>query len=119
MERLQELINQLNEQFERKVDPAQILQTIRLLDVELRLLASQPSAVPPKGPTKIAVMMPSSAKIYTAAPVPPASAPAQSSTAAPASAPTPVPAPALASTPAPAPAMAPVSAPAAAATSPA
>jgi hypothetical protein len=62
MERLKELISQLKEQFEGKALPSQMLQTTQLLEAELRLLASQP--VPAKAvPTKIAVMMPSAAKI--------------------------------------------------------
>lgn len=63
MERLQQLINQLQEQFERKVDPSQMLQTIRLLEAELALLSTQ--AATSKGSAKVAVMMPSSMKIYT------------------------------------------------------
>ena len=62
MERLKELISQLMEQFDRKAEPSQMLQTTQLLEAELRALASQP----PPGrvmPTKIAVMMPSAAKI--------------------------------------------------------
>jgi hypothetical protein len=67
MERLKELIDQLKEQFEQKAVPSQMLETTRLLDAELRLLASQP-APGRVMPTKIAVMMPSSTKIYTAQP---------------------------------------------------
>lgn len=62
MERLKELISQLMEQIDRKAEPSQMLQTTQLLEAELRLLAAQP----PPGrvmPTKIAVMMPSAAKI--------------------------------------------------------
>ena len=62
MERLKELMTQLKEQFEHKADPSQMLQTAQLLEAELRLLASQPAPVRVV-PTKIAVMMPSSAKI--------------------------------------------------------
>ena len=62
MERLKELISLLEAQFDRKAEPAQMLQTAQLLEAELRLLASQP--VPARvTPTKIAVMMPSAAKI--------------------------------------------------------
>src|ERR1700760_157969 len=73
MERLKELITQLKEQFDRKVEPAQMLETAKLLEAELKVLASQPA--PAKVvPTKIAVMMPSATKIYAgqpaAAPVP-------------------------------------------------
>ena len=69
MERLKELINQLKDQFDRKADNGQMLETTRLLEAELRLLAaqSQPAKVMP---TKIAVMMPSAAK-YSAQPTAP------------------------------------------------
>ena len=63
MERLQQLINQLQEQNERKVDPSQMVQTIRLMEAELALLSTQAAAN--KGSAKVAVMMPSSMKIYT------------------------------------------------------
>lgn len=63
MERLQELINQLKEQFDRKVDPLQMLLTARLLDAELTRLSSYAAAN--RGSAKVAVMMPSSMKIYT------------------------------------------------------
>jgi len=63
MERLQELINQLQEQFERKADPSQMLLTTRLLDAELTRLSSY--AASNRGSAKVAVMMPSSMKIYT------------------------------------------------------
>jgi hypothetical protein len=63
MERLQQLINQLQEQLDRKVDPSQMLQTIRLLEGELVLLSTQ--AAINKSSAKVAVMMPSSMKIYT------------------------------------------------------
>jgi hypothetical protein len=62
MERLKELMTLLKEQLERKADPSQMLQTAQLLEAELRLLASQPAPARVV-PTKIAVMMPSSAKI--------------------------------------------------------
>jgi hypothetical protein len=63
MERLRELITQLKEQFDRKADPAQMLDTTRLLDAELQHLASQPQPVRVM-PTKITVMMPSASKMY-------------------------------------------------------
>jgi hypothetical protein len=70
MERLKELINQLKDQFDRKAEPGQMLETTRLLEAELRLLAAQPQ--PAKAmPTKIAVMMPSATK-YSAQPAAPA-----------------------------------------------
>jgi hypothetical protein len=68
MERLKDLINQLKEQFDRKAEPSQMLETARLVEAELQLLASQP--MPARViPTKIAVMMPSAARIYAAPPV--------------------------------------------------
>src|SRR5579871_2297678 len=75
MERLKELISQLTEQFDHKAEPSRMLQTAQLLEAELRLLATQP----PPGrvtPTKIAVMMPSAAKISVQA-AQPAEAPAK------------------------------------------
>jgi hypothetical protein len=63
MERLRELITILQEQLDRKADPAQMLQTTRLLDAELQRLASQPQPARVM-PTKITVMMPSASKIY-------------------------------------------------------
>jgi hypothetical protein len=80
MERLKELISLLEAQIERKAPPAQMLQTAQLLEAEIRLLASQP-ATGRAMPTKIAVMMPSAAKIVetsAAEPVSPAAIPAQS-----------------------------------------
>ena len=63
MERLKELITQLKEQFDRKAEPAQMLETTRLLEAELNQLASQPQPVRVM-PTKITVMMPSATKMY-------------------------------------------------------
>ncbi len=62
MERLKELISQLKEQFEHKAEPSQMLETTRLLEAELKLLAAQPAPARVV-PTKIAVMMPSATKI--------------------------------------------------------
>jgi hypothetical protein len=72
MERLKELINQLKDQFDRKAEHSQMLETTRLLEAELRLLAAQPQPAKVM-PTKIAVMMPSATKYSAqpAAPVPP------------------------------------------------
>ena len=117
MERLKELISLLEAQFDRKADPAQMLQTTQLLEAELRLLASQPAPARVM-PTKIAVMMPSAAKIvevptpsspvpaYAPAPAPiapaaanPAPAPAAISTAAAVAVPVSVAAPASVATP--------------------
>jgi hypothetical protein len=62
MERLKELISRLLEQSDQKAEPSRMLQTTQLIEAELRILASQP--VPGRVmPTKIAVMMPSAAKI--------------------------------------------------------
>ena len=74
MERLKELINQLKDQFDRKVEHSQMLETTRLLEAELRLLAAQPQPAKVM-PTKIAVMMPSATK-YSAQPVAQPAAPA-------------------------------------------
>jgi hypothetical protein len=67
MERLKELITQLKEQFDREAEPAQLLEITRLLEAEIRLMASQPPPPARVMPTKIAVMMPSSTKIVAAA----------------------------------------------------
>src|SRR5258707_647958 len=63
MERLKELINQLQEQFDRKADPSQMLLTTRLLEAELNRLSTLAAAS--RSSAKVAVMMPSSMKIYT------------------------------------------------------
>lgn len=63
MERLKELIIQLKEQFDRKAEPAQMLDTARQLEAELQHLASQPQPARVM-PTKITVMMPSATKMY-------------------------------------------------------
>jgi hypothetical protein len=68
MERLKELMSQLKEQFDRGVDPSQMLRTAQLLEEEIRLLTSKPAPAKVM-PTKIAVMMPSAAKIV-APPIP-------------------------------------------------
>jgi len=62
MERLKELITRLKEQFDHQAEPAQLLEITRLLEAELQMMASQPAPAKVM-PTKIAVMMPSSAKI--------------------------------------------------------
>ena len=74
MERLKELINQLNDQFDRKAEHSQLLETTRLLEAELRLLAAQPQPAKVM-PTKIAVMMPSATK-FSAQPMAQPAAPA-------------------------------------------
>jgi hypothetical protein len=67
MERLKELIDQLKDQFDHKAEHSQLLETTRLLEAELRLLAAQPQPAKVM-PTKIAVMMPSATK-YSAQPM--------------------------------------------------
>src|ERR1700758_2828322 len=69
MERLRELITQLKEQLDRKVEPAQMLDTARLLEAELQHLANQPQPARVM-PTKITVMMPSATKMYAGQPHP-------------------------------------------------
>ncbi|HVS95396.1 MAG TPA: hypothetical protein VHE54_02890 [Puia sp.] len=63
MERLKELITRLQEQLDHKAEPAQMLETARLVEAELQQLANQPAPARVM-PTKITVMMPSAAKIY-------------------------------------------------------
>jgi len=93
MERLKELISQLMEQLDHKAEPSQMIQTTRLLEAELQKLATQPA--PGKVmPTKIAVMMPSAARI-TASPSQPASSTEASAKAAPTANAAPAPANAL------------------------
>ena len=74
MERLKELITQLKEQFDRKAEPSQMLETAKLLQAELQLLASQPAPAKVM-PTKITVMMPSASKIYAGPPAQPSPSP--------------------------------------------
>jgi hypothetical protein len=83
MERLKELISQLMEQVDHKAEPSQMLQTAQLLEAELQKLATQPA--PGKVmPTKIAVMMPSAAKIPASPVISPAEVTAKAVPAAPA-----------------------------------
>jgi len=63
MERLKELITRLQEQFDHKAEAVEMLETVRLLEAEIQLLASQPAPARVM-PTKITVMMPSASKIY-------------------------------------------------------
>jgi len=72
MERLKELITKLKEQSDHEDGASQMLETVRLLEAELQLLASQPAPARVM-PTKITVMMPSASKIYAggAAPMAP------------------------------------------------
>ncbi|MHA4809625.1 hypothetical protein ACX0G9_16045 [Flavitalea flava] len=67
MERLQELITQLKEQFERQGDLSQLIQTTRMLEAELARLSGQATLHQNganRGSAKVAVMMPSSMKMY-------------------------------------------------------
>lgn len=72
MERLQELITQLKDQFERQGDLSQMLQITRSLEAELTRLSGQAMlnqhganlAQANRGSAKVAVMMPSSMKMY-------------------------------------------------------
>jgi hypothetical protein len=63
MERLQELINQLQEQVARNAEPSQMLVTTRQVEAELNRLAEL--AARSRVSTKVSVMMPSSMKIYS------------------------------------------------------
>lgn len=66
MERLQELINQLQEQVARNAEPSQMLVTTRQVEAELNRLAEL--AARSRVSTKVSVMMPSSMKIYSGQP---------------------------------------------------
>jgi hypothetical protein len=57
MERIEALVNQLKEQSDQKADPAQLQQTVQLLQHELSQLLSK--GVKTFGTSKVAVMMPS------------------------------------------------------------
>jgi len=67
MKRTQELINQLNQQLDRQESPAQMLATAQLLEAELSRLASLAAAN--RGSAKVAVMMPSTMKMYAGQPM--------------------------------------------------
>ncbi|TAL40985.1 MAG: hypothetical protein EPN92_13660 [Chitinophagaceae bacterium] len=56
MERIQNLINKLQEQINRQADPAQMQMTLQLLQVELNQLSSSRSKV--LGTSKVSVVMP-------------------------------------------------------------
>lgn len=64
MERLQQLIGKLNEQFEQKADPAQLLITTQLIETELLRLSANTSQV--YNSSKVAVVMPGSTRPYNA-----------------------------------------------------
>jgi hypothetical protein len=69
MERLEQLIGKLNEQFEQNADPTQLLVTTQLIEAELmRLTATSRKTL---GTSKVAVMMPANGRGYSSyAPVP-------------------------------------------------
>jgi hypothetical protein len=64
MERLQQLIGKLNEQFEQKADPAQLLITTQLIETELLRLSAKTSQV--YNSSKVAVVMPGGPRPYNA-----------------------------------------------------
>jgi hypothetical protein len=61
MERLGQLINKLKEQFEKNVPPSQMLSTIKQIESELSHTINKPGST--LSTAKVAVVMPSSAKI--------------------------------------------------------
>jgi hypothetical protein len=64
MERLEYLISKLKEQFEQKVDPLQMLVTVKSIEAELSNQQSQPASG--RTGTKISVVMPSALKYMPA-----------------------------------------------------
>ena len=62
MERLQQLIGKLNEQFQEKADPTQLLVTTQLIEKELLRLTSATAQV--YSTSKVAVVMPNNARSY-------------------------------------------------------
>src|SRR5688572_32960853 len=62
MERLQQLIGKLNEQFEEKADPTQLLVTTQLIEKELLRLTSATAQV--YNTSKVAVVMPNNGRSY-------------------------------------------------------
>jgi len=63
MERLEHLIHKLKEQFEKSVPPSQMLSTIKQIESELSHSINKPGST--LSTAKVAVVMPSSAKITT------------------------------------------------------
>ena len=63
MERLQQLIGKLNEQFEQKADPTQLLVTTQLIEKELLRLTSATAQV--YSTSKVAVVMPNNGRSYS------------------------------------------------------
>jgi|HubBroStandDraft_6_1064221.scaffolds.fasta_scaffold875098_1 hypothetical protein len=67
MERLQELISKLKEQFEENAPASQLLLTTQLIQSELFRMHQQPAAI--LGTAKVAVVMPTAMKINLAQPI--------------------------------------------------
>jgi hypothetical protein len=63
MERLQQLIGKLNEQFQEKADPTQLLVTTQLIEKELLRLTSATAQV--YSTSKVAVVMPNNGRSYS------------------------------------------------------
>jgi hypothetical protein len=63
MERLQQLIGKLNEQFQEKADPTQLLVTTQLIEKELLRLTSATAQV--YSTSKVAVVMPSNGRSFS------------------------------------------------------
>lgn len=63
MERLQQLIGKLNEQFQEKADPTQLLVTTQLIEKELLRLTSASAQV--YSTSKVAVVMPNNGRNYS------------------------------------------------------
>jgi hypothetical protein len=63
MERLQQLIGKLNEQFEEKADPTQLLVTTQLIEKELLRLTSATAQV--YNTSKVAVVMPNNGRSFS------------------------------------------------------
>lgn len=63
MERLQQLIGKLNEQFEEKADPTQLLVTTQLIEKELMRLTSATAQV--FSTSKVAVVMPNNGRSFS------------------------------------------------------
>ncbi|AXY75466.1 hypothetical protein D3H65_16415 [Paraflavitalea soli] len=62
MERLQQLIGKLNEQFEQNADNKQLLVTTQLIEAELMRLSAATRAA--QGTSKVAVVMPAARTVY-------------------------------------------------------
>src|SRR5688572_7464002 len=63
MERLQQLIGKLNEQFEEKADPTQLLVTTQLIEKELLRLTSATAQL--YSTSKVAVVMPNNGRSFS------------------------------------------------------